>query len=138
MFVTSAIPVPGARTEFGTHPSVARLGFDTETALECSDWTVKTRIEMDFFNGNTTGAFGSFPIRLRFAWIDVGPFLIGQALIVHGLWRVPNVLDWTVPGGMVLVGQADHRCPTLPSASKDKVAFGIEQPYWDIQSDASR
>ena len=43
------------------------------------DWTLKTRIETDFFNGNTSGAFGSFPIRLRFAWADFGPFLIGQA-----------------------------------------------------------
>src|SRR5262245_35688158 len=79
-FVTSTIPIPqGKGRNFVLTPRYTRLGFDTLTPLEEHDWQVKTRIEMDFFNGNTSGVFGSFPIRLRFAWVDVGPFLVGQA-----------------------------------------------------------
>jgi hypothetical protein len=70
------------------------------------DWTIKTRIEMDFFNGNTSGAFGSFPLRLRFAWVDFGPFLIGQAPSLFMDYDVfPNVLDYEGPPGMVLMRQ---------------------------------
>lgn len=78
-FVTSSIPVPqGEGRNTVLTPRYTRIGFDTTTPAPVCDWTVKTRIELDFFNGNTSGAFGSFPLRLRFAWIDVGPFLIGH------------------------------------------------------------
>src|SRR6476620_1178400 len=107
-FVTSSIPVPqGKGQNFVMTPRYTRLGFDTLTPLkDCYDWEVKTRIEMDFFNGNTSGAFGSFPLRLRFAWIDVGPFLVGQAASLFMDYDVyPNVLDYQGPPGMVLVRQ---------------------------------
>src|SRR5262249_46251429 len=52
------------------------------------------------------GAFGSFPIRLRFAWADFGPFLIGQAASLFMDYDVyPNVLDYQGPAGMVLMRQ---------------------------------
>jgi len=133
-FVTSSIPVPQGRGQNAVlTPRYTRLGFDTETPVDGFDWTVKTRIEMDFFNGNTSGAFGSFPIRLRFAWVDVGPFLIGQAASLFMDYDVfPNVLDYEGPGGMVLVRQ-----PIIavrqPIGEKMKVTVGMEQPYSDIQ-----
>ncbi|HJS06384.1 MAG TPA: hypothetical protein VJ809_01955, partial [Pirellulales bacterium] len=75
-FVTSSIPVPqGEGDNAVLTPRYTRLGWDTETPWDYMDWSIKTRIEVDFFNGNTSGAFGSFPLRLRFAWVDFGPFL---------------------------------------------------------------
>ena len=55
-FVTSSIPVPQGRGQnFVLTPRYTRLGWDTETPIESLDWKVKTRIEVDFFNGNTSG-----------------------------------------------------------------------------------
>src|SRR4029453_13512810 len=94
---------------------------------------MKTRIEMDFFNGNTSGLFGSFPLRLRFAWADFGPFLIGQAASLFMDYDVfPNVLDYQGPGGMVLMRQ-----PLVavrgPLGENTTFIIGVEQPYSDIQ-----
>jgi hypothetical protein len=88
---------------------------------------------MDFFNGNTSGAFGSFPLRLRFAWIDVGPFLVGQAASLFMDYDVfPNVLDYEGPPGMVLMRQ-----PIIAYrydiADNLRLSVGVEQPYSDIQ-----
>ena len=88
---------------------------------------------MDFFNGNTSGAFGSFPPRLRFAWADFGPFLIGQAPSLFMDYDVfPNVLDYEGPPGMVLMRQ-----PIVSVhgtfCDRIKVSTGMEQPYSDIQ-----
>jgi hypothetical protein len=133
-FVTSSIPVPQQRGQNAVlTPRYTRLGFDTETKLDFCDWTVKTRIETDFFNGNTSGAFGSFPIRLRFAWVDVGPFLIGQAASVFMDYDVfPSVVDYEGPGGMVLMRQpifaVRHQI-----TEKLKATVAVEQPYSDIQ-----
>jgi DcaP outer membrane protein len=133
-FVTSTIPVPQQRGQNAVlTPRSTRIGFDTETPLDFCDWTVKTRIETDFFNGNTSGAFGSFPIRLRFAWVDVGPFLIGQTASLFMDYDVfPKVVDYEGPGGMVLVRQPLFAI-RQPIGEKMKVTVGIEQPYSDIQ-----
>ena len=133
-FVTSSIPVPQGRGQnWAITPRYTRLGFDTETPVESLDWTVKTRVEMDFFNGNTSGVFGSFPLRLRFAWIDFGPFLVGQAASLFMDYSVfPNVLDYEGPPGMVLMRQ-----PIISLhynfTDNCKISVGIEQPYSDIQ-----
>jgi hypothetical protein len=96
-------------------------------------WTIKTRIEVDFFNGNTSGAFGSFPLRMRFAWIDFGPFLIGQAASLFMDYDVfPNVLDYEGPPGMVLVRQP-IAAVRIPVGDQCQIALGVEQPYSDIQ-----
>jgi len=134
-FVTSSIPIPQGKGQNAVlTPRYTRLGFDTLTPLkDCYDWEVKTRIEMDFFNGNTSGAFGSYPLRLRFAWIDVGPFLVGQAASLFMDYDVyPNVLDYQGPPGMVLMRQAiiAYRAAL---ADNVKLSVGIEQPYSDIQ-----
>jgi DcaP outer membrane protein len=133
-FVTSAIPVPQERGQNAVlTPRYTRIGFDTETPLKSLDWDLKTRIELDFFNGNTSGAFGSFPLRLRFAWADFGPFLIGQAASLFMDYDVyPNILDYEGPGGMVLMRQPIFavRCPI---GDKLTISAGIEQPYSDIQ-----
>jgi DcaP outer membrane protein len=133
-FVTSSIPIPqGKGRNFVLTPRYTRLGFDTLTPLEEHDWQVKTRIEMDFFNGNTSGVFGSFPLRLRFAWIDVGPFLVGQAASLFMDYDVfPNVLDYEGPPGMVLMRQ-----PIIAYryniADNLRLSVGVEHPYSDIQ-----
>src|SRR5262245_38121366 len=135
-FVTSSIPIPqGKGRNAVLTPRYTRLGFDTSTPLPEHDWTIKTRIEMDFFNGNTSGVFGSFPIRLRFAWIDVGPFLVGQAASLFMDYDVfPNVLDYQGPPGMVLMRQ-----PIIAYRyqlnDQLKLSIAIEQPYSDIQWD---
>jgi hypothetical protein len=133
-FVTSAIPVPqGSGQNYALTPRYTRFGFDTETPLKFNDWTLKTRIEMDFFNGFSSGAFGSFPLRLRFAWADFGPFLIGQAASLFMDYDVfPNVLDYEGPPGMVLMRQPIVAL-RVPLGERFKVSVGIEQPYSDIQ-----
>jgi hypothetical protein len=96
-------------------------------------WDVKTRIELDFFNGNTSGAFGSFPLRLRFAWVDFGPFLIGQAASLFMDYDVyPNVLDYQGPPGMVLMRQPIVAM-RLPLPHCWEATVGLEQTYSDIQ-----
>ena len=91
------------------------------------------RIEMDFFNGNTSGAFGSFPPRLRFAWADFGPFLIGQAAYVFMDYDVfPNVLDYEGPPDMVLMRQVIASVHWNPSDCV-KISVGVEQMYTDMQ-----
>jgi hypothetical protein len=133
-FVTSSIPIPQGRGQNAVlTPRYTRFGFDTETPWKSMDWTIKTRIEVDFFNGNTSGVFGSFPLRLRFAWVDFGPFLIGQAPSLFMDYDVfPNVLDYEGPPGMVLMRQPiiSVHCKFC---EKFKVAVGVEQPYSDIQ-----
>ena len=133
-FVTSSIPIPqGQGRNLVLTPRYTRLGFDTLTPLEEHDWTIKTRIEMDFFNGNTSGVFGSYPIRLRFAWIDVGPFLVGQAASLFMDYDVfPNVLDYQGPPGMVLMrhGLIAYR---YDIADNLRFSVGVEHPYSDIQ-----
>jgi hypothetical protein len=97
------------------------------------DWTFRTRIEVDFFNGNNSGVFGSFPLRLRYAYADFGPFRLGQAASTFMDYDVfPNVLDYQGPNGMVLMRQVIARV-TLPVCDKLNVAFAAEQPYSDIQ-----
>lgn len=133
-FVTSSIPIPQGRGQnYAITPRYTRLGWDTETPLDSLDWTIRTRIEVDFFNGNTSGAFGSFPLRLRFAWVDFGPFLIGQAASLFMDYDVfPNVIDYEGPPGMVLVRQP-LIAVRLPLGDRFKFSFGVEQPYSDIQ-----
>jgi hypothetical protein len=133
-FVTSSIPVPQGRGQNAVlTPRYTRLGWDTETPIKCLDWTLKTRIEIDFFNGNTSGAFGSFPPRLRFAWAEFGPFLIGQAASQFMDYDVfPNVIDYEGPGGMVLMRQP-LVAVRYPVGDKLRFSIAIEQPYSDIQ-----
>ncbi len=133
-FVTSQIPVPQGRGQnFAANPRYTRFGFDTETPIESLDWNIKTRIEMDFFNGNDSGSFGSFPLRLRFAWADFGPFLVGQAASVFMDYDVfPNVLDYKGPPGMILMRQPIASIH-FPVGERLKVSMGVEQPYSDIQ-----
>jgi hypothetical protein len=133
MFVTSAIPVPQGRGQnFVLTPRYTRLGFDTSTPWKDMDWTINTKIEMDFFNGNTSGAFGSFPLRLRFAFIDFGPFRFGQAASLFMDYDVfPDVLDYEGPPGMVLMRQP---IAAIKWELTDRLVFnlGVEQPYSDI------
>jgi hypothetical protein len=133
-FVTAQIPVPQGRGQnFAANPRYSRLGLDTWTPTSVFDWTVHTRLEVDFFNGNNSGVFGSFPLRLRYAYADFGPFRLGQAASTFMDYDVfPNVLDYQGPDGMVLMRQLIARV-TIPVADEFHVAFALEQPYSDIQ-----
>ena len=135
-FVTSNIPVPQGRGQNAVlTPRYTRIGFDTSTPLKDLEWTLNTKIELDFFNGNNSGAFGSFPLRLRFAYLDFGPFRIGQAASLFMDYDVfPDVLDYQGPPGMVLMRQ-----PIVSVkwnlTDRVTVAMGVEQPYSDISWD---
>jgi hypothetical protein len=134
-FVTSSIPVPqGEGANAVLTPRYTRLGWDTSTDLSWSDYDINTRIEVDFFNGNTSGVFGSYPLRMRFAWVEFGPFLVGQAASVFMDYDAfPNVLDYQGPPGMILMRQGLARLK-VPVISEDlTVSLGVEQPYSDIQ-----
>jgi hypothetical protein len=133
-FVTAQIPVPQGRGQnFAGNPRYSRLGLDTWTPSSLYDWTFHTRIEVDFFNGNNSGVFGSFPLRLRYAYVDYGPFRLGQAASTFMDYDVfPNVLDYQGPDGMVLMRQLIARV-TVPLSDQVHIAFAAEQPYSDIQ-----
>lgn len=132
-FVTSSIPVPQGRGQnYVLTPRYTRLGFDTSTPWKEMDWNIDTRIEMDFFNGNTSGLFGSFPLRLRFAYLDFGPFRFGQApSLFMDYDAYPDVLDYQGPPGMILMRQP---VAALKICVNDRltVNLGVEQPYSDI------
>jgi hypothetical protein len=132
-FVTAQIPVPQGRGQnYALNPRYTRLGLDTWTPTPVYDWNVHTRIEVDFFNGNNSGLFGSFPLRLRYAYADFGPFRLGQAASAFMDYDVfPNVLDYQGPNGMVLMRQVIAQV-TLPVTDRLNVAFAAEQPYSDI------
>jgi hypothetical protein len=132
-FVTSSIPIPQGRGQNEVlNPRYTRLGFMSYTPTPFNDWTVQTKLEMDFFNGNTSGAFGSFPIRLRFAYADWGYFRVGQDASVFMDYDVfPNVLDYEGPPGMVLMRQPVLRV-TLPLGDQVHWAVAVEQPFSDI------
>ncbi len=134
-FVTSSIPVPqGEGDNVVLTPRYTRLGWDTSTDLSWTDHDVNTRIEVDFFNGNTSGVFGSYDWRMRFAWIEFGPFLVGQAASVFMDYDVfPNVLDYQGPPGMILMRQGLARIKLPVFHEGTTVALGVEQPYSDIQ-----
>jgi hypothetical protein len=136
MFVTSAIPIPQGRGQnFVLTPRYTRIGFETSTPWKEMDWTINTKIEMDFFNGNTSGLFGSFPLRLRFAFIDFGPFRFGQAASLFMDYDVfPDVLDYEGPPGMVLMRQPIASYKWEPN-NVFSVSVGVEQPYSDIMWD---
>ena len=132
-FVTAQIPVPQGRGQnYAANPRYTRLGMDTWTPTPLFDWNVHTRIEMDFFNGNNSGVFGSYPIRLRYAYADFGPFRLGQAPSAFMDYDVfPNVLDYQGPNGMVLMRQVIAQV-TVPVTDRLHVAVAAEQPYSDI------
>jgi hypothetical protein len=132
-FVTSSIPIPQGRGQNAViTPRATRFGFITYTPTSFNDWTVETKVEMDFFNGNTSGAFGSFPLRLRFAYVDWGYFRVGQDASVFMDYSVfPNVLDYEGPPGMVLMRQPVFRV-TLPLGDQVHWAVALEQPFSDI------
>lgn len=132
-FVTSSIPIPQGRGQnLVLTPRYTRLGFMSYTPTSVNGWTVQTKLEMDFFNGNTSDGFGSFPIRLRFAWIDWGYFRVGQDASVFMDYDVfPNVLDYEGPPGMVLMRQPVIRI-TVPIGDNVRWAVALEQPFSDI------
>jgi hypothetical protein len=132
-FVTSAIPIPQGRGQNAVlTPRYSRIGFMTYTPTPVNEWVAQTKLEMDFFNGNTSGGFGSFPIRLRFAYADWGYVRFGQDASVFMDYDVyPNVLDYQGPPGMVLMRQPVLRL-TLPLGDQVKWAMAVEQPFSDI------
>jgi hypothetical protein len=132
-FVTNSIPIPQGRGQNeAVNPRYTRLGFMSYTPTPVNDWIFQTKLEMDFFNGNTSGAFGSFPIRLRFAYADWGYFRVGQDASVFMDYDVfPNVLDYEGPPGMVLMRQPVFRV-TLPLGDQVHWAVALEQPFSDI------
>jgi hypothetical protein len=77
--------------------------------------------------------FGSFPLRLRYACADFGPFRLGQAASMFMDYDVfPNVLDYQGPDGMVLMRQVFARV-TRPLGDNWHLAFAAEQPYPDYR-----
>lgn len=134
-FVVSAIPVPqGEGDNLVLTPRYTRLGWDTSTDVGWSEHDINTRIEVDFFNGNKSGAFGSYDWRMRFAWVEFGPFLVGQAASVFMDYDVfPNVLDYQGPPGMILMRQGLARIKLPVFNESNTVSLGVEQPYSDIQ-----
>ena len=133
--MTSSIPIPqGDENNAVLTPRYSRLGWDTSTNLDWTDYDVNTRIEVDFFNGNTSGVFGSYDWRMRFAWVEFGPLLVGQAASVFMDYDVfPNVLDYQGPPGMILMRQGLARFKFPIHGDCTTVAMGVEQPYSDIQ-----
>ena len=125
-FVVSSIPVPqGDGDNVVLTPRYTRLGWDTSTDLNWTEHNVNTRIEVDFFNGNTSGVFGSYDWRMRFAWIEFGPFLVGQAASVFMDYDVfPNVLDYQGPPGMILMRQGLARIKLPVFNDCNTVSFG--------------
>jgi len=130
-FVTSSIPVPAERGQNANFtPRWTRLEFETHADSFLGD--VKSYIQVDFFNGNTQMVFGSYPLRLRFGYIDIENWRFGQDASLFMDYDVfPNVIDYEGPGGIMLMRQSLMRY-TQPLTDHLKVAVGAEQPWSDI------
>ncbi len=130
-FVTATIPVPGERGQNANFtPRYSRLDWETHTPSEVGD--IKTYMQVDFFNGNTQQVFGSFPLRLRFAYVDYGLFRFGQDASAFMDYDVfPLVIDYEGPGSTILIRQSVARM-TLPVTRRLKIALSAEQPFSDI------
>lgn len=130
-FVTNSIPVPqqdGANLNFSARTS--RFSIETWTPTDISDWTVHTRIEGDFFNGpdQAAGAGGN-PFRLRHAYVDFGPFRLGQqntTFMDASSW--PSVVDFQGPNSWVNQRQPSVRI-TLPMFDRAFYAASVERPF---------
>ncbi len=130
-FVTSSIPVPEERGQNANFtPRYTRLDFETHTDTRCGD--VKTYVQVDFFNGNVQSEFGSFPLRLRFAYIDIENWRFGNdASVFMDYDAFPNVLDYEGPGGIVAMRQSLVRY-THAVTDRFRIALAMEQPWSDL------
>lgn len=130
-FVTNTIPVPqqdDANLNFSARTS--RFSIETWTPTDFRDWTVHTRIEGDFFNGpdQAAGAGGN-PFRLRHAYVDFGPFRLGQqntTFMDASSW--PSLVDFHGPNSWVNQRQPSARI-TLPVVERTYYAASIERPF---------
>jgi len=94
--VTVIAPGTESDTTFSAHARQSRFGFKTYT--DTSYGELVTRIEGDFFGG---GSDGSGQFRLRHAYGEFGPFLIGQTWgLFTPIDSYPNSLDFQGTAGI--------------------------------------
>jgi len=130
-FVTSTIPVPQQDgSNLNLSARISRFSIESWTPTNFCDWTVHTRIEGDFFNGPDQAAGGGGnPFRLRHAYVDFGPFRLGQqntTFMDGSSW--PSLVDFQGPNSWVNQRQPSARI-TLPLFERTYYAASIERPF---------
>lgn len=137
-FVTNSIPTPQQNgTNLNFSARISRFSIETWTPTKINQWTVHTRIEGDFFNGPDQAAGGGGnPFRLRHAYVDFGPFRLGQqntTFMDASSW--PSLVDFQGPNSWVNQRQPSVRI-TLPVADRTYWATSVERPFSSIATNA--
>jgi hypothetical protein len=121
--------LPSYKDEFGPgghfYADVKQTRFGVKGWLPTGFGELKTCFEFDLFG--VGGDAGQTTMRVRQAWAELGPFLVGQTQSVFmDLDVFPNTLDYWGPNGMVFYRNIQVRW--MPVQGDTRVWIALEQP----------
>ncbi|MBK9062902.1 MAG: porin [Acidobacteria bacterium] len=121
--------LPSYKDEFGPgghfYADVKQTRFGVKGWLPTGFGELKTCFEFDLFG--VGGDAGQTTMRVRQAWAELGPFLVGQTQSVFmDLDVFPNTLDYWGPNGMVFYRNIQLRW--MPVQGDTRVWIALEQP----------
>jgi hypothetical protein len=133
--------IPTADGQYGSDGetifSVRQTRFGVKASLPVGGRELKTRFEFDFF-GEVSGrpdAGGQNGVRLRHAYGEWGPWLVGQThslFMDADLW--PNIIDYWGPAGMSFYRNVQARY--TPISGVHTFAIALERPATDLDPGA--
>jgi hypothetical protein len=142
----SAIPMKGSPgsdrtgTIAGTNDKQTEIDIETHTPTPYGD--LASRVETDFYlssQGNPNIS-NSYALRLRNAYMSLGPLLVGQWWTTFQDQAVgPNILDFNGPAGQVFVRQPQIRYTKVvpgEGSAQNQYMFALENSSPDFFSPA--
>jgi DcaP outer membrane protein len=128
-------PLSKRNPDFQFSARESRFNIGTLTPTSMGD--LKTFIEADFYGtGGNTVQSNSYGLRLRQAYMSVGPWLAGQTWSTFlDLDTYPETLDFTGPSGLVFARQALVRYTT--ALGPGALSLAAENPFSDFQGSDS-
>ncbi len=113
--------------------SVRQSRFGVKASVPVGDNPLKARLEFDFFGASSgrPDAGGQNGVRLRHAYGEWGPWLVGQThslFMDADLW--PNIIDYWGPAGMAFYRNVQVRY--TPVSGTHTFAIALERPATDL------